>query len=173
MKGNIEIEITDITELDTDAIVNAANSQLRQGGGVCGAIFKKAGSAPLTEACSKIGHCSTGDAIITPGFDLKAKYIIHAVGPIWHDGDDDEEELLYSAYQNSLILAMENGCRSIGFPVISSGIYGYPKDEAWQVALTACRDFLKDNPDYPISITFAVLSQSSMNLGEEILSEII
>lgn len=173
MKGNIEIEITDITELDTDAIVNAANSQLRQGGGVCGAIFKKAGSAPLTEACSKIGHCSTGDAVITPGFDLKAKYIIHAVGPIWHGGDDGEEELLYSAYQNSLILAMENGCSSIGFPVISSGIYGYPKDEAWQVALTACRDFLKDNPDYPISITFAVLSQSSMNLGEEILSEII
>lgn len=173
MKGNIEIEITDITELDTDAIVNAANSQLRQGGGVCGAIFEKAGSAPLTEACTKIGHCSTGDAVITPGFDLKAKYIIHAVGPIWHGGDDDEEELLYSAYQNSLILAMENGCSSIGFPVISSGIYGYPKDEAWQVALTACRDFLKDNPDYPISITFAVLSQSSMNLGEEILSEII
>jgi O-acetyl-ADP-ribose deacetylase (regulator of RNase III) len=173
MKGNIEIEITDITELDTDAIVNAANSQLLEGGGVCGAIFEKAGSAPLTEACSKIGHCSTGDAIITPGFDLKAKYIIHAVGPIWHGGDDGEEELLYSAYQNSLILAMENDCSSIGFPVISSGIYGYPKDEAWQVALTACRDFLKDNPDYPISITFAVLSQSSMNLGEEILSEII
>ena len=173
MKSTIEIRKTGITDLNSDAIVNAANSQLLEGGGVCGAIFSAAGSNELADACSEIGGCETGNAVITPGFNLESKYIIHAVGPIWRGGDDNEEELLYNAYRHSLILAKENDCRSIGFPVISSGIYGYPKEEAWQVAVRACRDFIDDNPDYPICITFAVLSEESKNLGEKTLSEIL
>lgn len=171
MKSNIDIEKMDITLMDVDAVVNAANSQLMEGRGVCGAIFERAGSYELSEACEKIGHCKTGDAAITPGFDLKASYIIHAVGPIWHGGDDGEEELLYSAYRKSLILAKEHNCKSIAFPVISSGIYGYPKDEAWEVAIRACWDFIDDNPDYEIAITFAVISDESRHLGEKILKD--
>ena len=173
MKSHIDIEKIDITQMDADAVVNAANSSLAEGGGVCGAIFRMAGSHQLREACSGIGHCNTGDAAITPGFDLKAKYIIHAVGPIWNGGDDGEEELLYSAYRQSLILARQHDCNSIAFPVISSGIYGYPKDEAWEVAIRACRDFIDENPDYEIAITFAVLSDESMDLGKTILNEIL
>ena len=164
----MEIRKIDITELDVDAIVNAANSRLMQGGGVCGAIFKKAGAENLTKACGKIGGCETGSATITPGFDLKAKYIIHAVGPIWQGGNDNEEELLYGAYKQSLNLAKENDCRSIAFPLISSGIYGYPKNLAWQTAIQACRDFLNET-NYNINIIFAVLSEDSKKMGESIL----
>ena len=169
MKSSIEVKKIGITELDVDVIVNAANSQLLEGGGVCGAIFRDAGSFELTKACSEIGSCETGNAVITPGFNLKAKYIIHAVGPIWRGGDDGEAELLYNAYEKSLILAKENGCHSIGFPVISSGIYGYPKNQAWEIALQACDDFITDNPDYPINIIFAVLSDNSKEIGEKAL----
>ena len=172
MKGTMEIQQKGITDLDVDAVVNAANSQLLEGGGVCGAIFSEAGSYELTEACNEIGECPTGSAVITPGFDLKAKYIIHAVGPIWRGGGENEEELLYSAYAKSLALAKEHDCSSIGFPVISSGIYGYPKDEAWEVAIRACLDFLNDNPDYPIRIIFAVISDSSREMGESILKKL-
>ena len=168
MESEIEIRKIDITELDVDAIVNAANSGLQQGGGVCGAIFKKAGADKLTEACSKIGGCKTGSAAITQGFDLKADYIIHAVGPIWQGGNDNEEELLYSAYTKSLNLAKEKDCRSIAFPLISSGIYGYPKNLAWQTAIKACRDFLNET-NYNIHIIFAVLSENSKKMGESIL----
>ena len=169
MKSSIEVKKIGITELDVDVIVNAANSQLLEGGGVCGAIFRDAGSFELTKACSKIGGCETGNAAITPGFNLSAKYIIHAVGPIWRGGDNGEAELLYNAYEKSLILAKENGCHSIGFPVISSGIYGYPKDEAWKIAIRTCNDFITDNPDYPIRIIFAVLSDDSKEIGEKTL----
>lgn len=172
MENNIEVKQIDITELDVDAIVNAANSQLLEGGGVCGAIFREAGSMELTEACSEIGSCETGDAVITPGFDLPAKYIIHAVGPIWQGGDDNEAELLYNTYKHSLILAKENNCHSIGFPLISSGIYGYPKVQAWEIAIQACKDFINDNPDYSINIVFAVLSDGSKELGENTINNI-
>ena len=167
MKSNIEIRQTDIVDLNVDAIVNAANRQLLEGSGVCGAIFHKAGSMELADACSEIGSCETGNAVITPGFNLSAKYIIHAVGPIWHGGESNEEELLYDAYEHSLILAKENDCHSIGFPLISSGIYGYPKRQAWEIAVQACNDFINDNPDYPICIVFAVLSDSSKEMGEK------
>ena len=172
MESYIEVKQIDITELNVDAIVNAANSQLQEGSGVCGAIFHKAGSMELTNACSEIGGCKTGNAVITPGFNLQAKYVIHAVGPIWHGGDDNEAELLYNAYKHSLILAKDNNCHSIGFPLISSGIYGYPKNEAWQIAIQACKDFINDNPDYSINIVFAVLSEESKKLGKNIINNI-
>ena len=169
MKSRIEIRKIDITDLEVDAIVNAANNRLLQGGGVCGAIFRKAGAEELEEACSKFQGCETGSAVITPGFNLPSQYVIHAVGPIWQGGGDGEAELLYSAYEESLILARKNSCHSIAFPVISSGIYGYPKRQAWQVALTACMDFISKNQDYDILIVFAVLSDKSLEMGEEVL----
>lgn len=167
MISSIEIKQIDITDLDVDAIVNAANARLQEGGGVCGAIFSKAGSMELTDACSNIGGCEIGNAVITPGFNLSAKYIIHAVGPIWQGGGSDEEKLLYNTYKQALTLAMEYDCRSIAFPLISSGIYGYPKNEAWKVAVKACRDFIDANPDYAIHIIFAVLSLKSKEMGEK------
>lgn len=172
MESSIDVKQIDITELNVDAIVNAANSQLQEGGGVCGAIFRKAGSMELTNACSEIGSCETGNAVITPGFNLPAKYVIHAVGPIWYGGDNNEAELLYNAYKHSLILAKDNNCHLIGFPLISSGIYGYPKNEAWQIAIQACKDFINDNPDYSINIVFAVLSEESKKLGKNIINNI-
>ena len=170
MKSTIEIRKIDITELDVDAVVNAANSRLLEGGGVCGAIFRKAGSAELAQACSKIGGCETGSAVITLGFNLPAKYVIHAVGPVWQGGHNGEAELLYSAYEKSLALAMKNDCQTIAFPLISSGIYGYPKRQAWEIAVKACLDFIKINPNYPIDIIFAVLSDESLEMGERLMN---
>ena len=120
--STIAIRKIGITDLDTDAIVNAANDGLWAGSGICGAIFRAAGHEQLQAACDRIGHCDTGSAVITPGFRLKAKYIIHAVGPRWKDGKHKEPELLYGAYYKSLELAADNNCRSIGFPLISAGI---------------------------------------------------
>ena len=170
--SSITIRKTSITDLDTDAIVNAANENLWAGGGVCGAIFRAAGYDQLEAACDEIGHCDTGSAVITPGFNLKAKHIIHAVGPIWYGGGNGESEKLYGAYRTSLELAIENGCRSIGFPLISSGIYGYPKSDAWKVALKACRDFLKEKPDVEMNIIFAVLDERSLVAGQRALEEV-
>ena len=167
--NSITIKQTDITDLNADAVVNAANTKLHEGGGVCGAIFKKAGREKLKAACSKIGGCKTGCAVITPGFNLNAKYIIHAVGPVWSGGKSGEAKLLYSTYRESLALAKKNNCRSIAFPLISSGIYGYPKIEAWKIAIKACHDFI--NANNSIEITFAVLSDKSKELGENILNE--
>lgn len=171
MKSKIEIQKIDITQLKVDAIVNAANRRLQEGGGVCGAIFREAGSAELTKACLEIGSCKTGNAVITPGFNLSAKYVIHAVGPVWKGGSNGEAELLYNAYKQSLILAKENKCSSIAFPLISSGIYGYPKKQAWEIAIEACRDFIDENSDYTISIIFAVLSEKSKEMGEKAINE--
>lgn len=168
--SKIEIQKIGITKLHVDAIVNAANSGLWEGSGVCGAIFREAGSSELTAACRKIGGCPTGHAVITPGFRLPAKYIIHAVGPIYNDGKHGERELLYGAYHESLLRAKENDCHSLGFPLISAGIYGYPKDQAWQVAVEACRNFIDEFPDYEISIIFAVLDDRIKALGEKVLA---
>lgn len=169
--STIQIQKISITDLNTDAIVNAANSDLVAGGGVCGAIFNAAGYHRLQEACSKIGHCSTGSAVITPGFDLKAKYIIHAVGPRWNDGKHGEPEQLYGAYYKSLELAIENQCRSIGFPLISAGIFGYPLEGAWNQAMRACADFLDKHPQESIDIIFAVLSDAILEIGKKVLLE--
>ena len=167
----ISIRKISITDLRTDAVVNAANEGLWEGGGVCGVIFRNAGSKELTEACEEIGGCKTGGAVITPGFNLHAKYIIHAVGPRWSGGNKKEPELLYSAYMQSLKLAKENDCHSIGFPLISAGIFGYPLEQAWDVAIRACRDYMDSNPDHDIEIIFAVLDDRIMQIGSEILNQ--
>jgi len=136
-----------ITDQKTDAIVNAANRQLFGGSGVCGAIFDAAGYDEMTEACQEYGFCETGDAVITPGFNLPAKYVIHAVGPVYGQSDNDAE-LLSSCYWQSLNLAEEaeeKSLNSIAFPLISTGIYGYPKEEAVRIAVDSIQEFFKDN----------------------------
>jgi O-acetyl-ADP-ribose deacetylase len=129
----------DITRETVDAIVNAANSGLTRGGGVCGAIFAAAGP-DLDAACADLGGCPTGDARATPGFRLPARWIIHAVGPVWHGGDAGEPDQLASAYRRSLAVADELGARSVAFPAISTGIYGYPLDAATTIAVRTCRE---------------------------------
>jgi O-acetyl-ADP-ribose deacetylase len=124
----------DITAETTDAIVNAANTRLARGAGVCGAIFAAAG-AELDDACAAIGHCPTGDAVITPGFRLPARFVVHTVGPVWHGGDRGEADLLASCYRRSLEVARAAGARSIAFPAISTGIYGYPPAAAADIAV--------------------------------------
>lgn len=170
--NSITIKKIGITDLSTDAIVNAANEGLWAGGGVCGAIFRAAGHDKLQVACDEIGGCATGSAVITPGFDLRSKYIIHAVGPVWRGGGSNEPQLLYGAYRRSLELAAENNCQSIAFPLISAGIFGYPRDKAWEVAIQACKDFFEKNPDADLQVVFAVLDDGILALGEQTLNEI-
>ena len=170
--SSINIRNISITELSADAVVNAANTGLQAGGGVCGYIFRGAGAARMTEACNEIGHCDEGSAVITPGFDLPAKYVIHAVGPVWMGGENGEPEVLYSAYKSSLHLAKENGLHSIGFPLISAGIFGYPAELAWERAISACRDFIRENEGYEMEIIFAVLDDEIKETGEKVLNEL-
>jgi O-acetyl-ADP-ribose deacetylase len=134
----IEAVRADITTLDVDAVVNAANSRLRPGAGVSGAIFRRAGLR-LVDACEAIGGCDTGNAVATPGFDLPARWVIHAVGPVWQGGAAGEADLLASCYRRSLEVADELGARSIAFPAISTGIYSYPPDDAAVVAVRTAR----------------------------------
>ena len=124
----------DIVDQDVDAIVNAANSQLAAGAGVCGAIFRGAGHAEMAEACRAVAPCPRGEARTTPGFALPARWVVHAVGPIWSGGGHGEEELLRSAYRSALAEAVRVGARSIAFPVLSTGVYGYPIEEGCRVA---------------------------------------
>lgn len=164
MQNKIRIQLLDIAQVDTDCVVNAANEGLRAGGGVCGAIFRAAGHDELQEACDRIGHCRTGSAVITNGFRLKAKYIIHAVGPIWSGGNRGEKEKLQSAYEESIKLALEHGCKSIAFPPISSGIFGYPKEKAWKDAVEICRKY-----EDKIDIVFTVNDDKVYKIGKAII----
>ena len=164
----IKIVIEDIADMDTDCVVNAANEGLQEGTGVCGAIFNAAGSHRLQAACDKIGGCPTGGAVITPGFDLKAKYIIHAVGPRWN-GSEKDKELLRKCYKESLKRAKENDCHSIAFPLISSGVFDCPVDQAWEQAVKGCYEWIDENLDYDIDIYFAVRKESIKEAGNKAL----
>jgi O-acetyl-ADP-ribose deacetylase (regulator of RNase III) len=135
--------VVDITTVEACAIVNAANAQLIPGGGVDGAINRAAGP-DLAAAMALLGGCPTGEARITPAFRLPARYVIHAVGPVWHDGQHDEPRLLAAAYRASLRLARDHACESIAFPAISTGVYGYPADEAARIAVSSCRAFSEE-----------------------------
>jgi O-acetyl-ADP-ribose deacetylase (regulator of RNase III) len=152
-----------IVDMRVDAIVNAANERLMMGGGVCGAIFAAAGAEKLTRACEAIGFCKTGNAVITPGFALPAAFVIHAVGPVWQGGRAGEEALLAACYDSALRLAKEQGIGSIAFPLISSGIYGFPKDIARAVAIDRIGAFLRENE---LEVYLAVLDRAAFSLGE-------
>ena len=165
----LSIISNDITKLQVDAIVNAANTYLRMGGGVCGAIFKAAGADKLQAACDALAPVKTGDAVITQGFELPAKYIIHTAGPVYHDGNHGEEELLRACYENSLKLAIKHGCESIAFPLISSGIYGYPKVDALRVAASAIRDFISERG---INVFLVVFDKELLTLSEELFGSV-
>lgn len=160
----------DITKMKVDAIVNAANTDLLMGGGVCGVIFKAAGAEALQAACDKVSPIKTGGATITPGFALPCKYIIHAAGPVYRHHDAAQSEiLLRSVYTSSLRLATEHKCESIAFPLISSGIYGYPKEEALKIASSAIRDFLFD---HDIDVFLAVFDRGAFAVSEKLLGSV-
>ncbi|MFZ5512161.1 MAG: O-acetyl-ADP-ribose deacetylase [Pseudomonadota bacterium] len=146
MEQRLKVVRGDITRLDVDAIVNAANSTLLGGGGVDGAIHRAAGPE-LRAYCATLGGCPTGEARLTPGFKLPARWVIHAVGPVWHGGDRGEAELLATCYRHAFRLAAEKGVKTIAFPAISCGAYGYPWDQAAVIAVRECRAALEHNPE--------------------------
>ncbi|HEX2919923.1 MAG TPA: O-acetyl-ADP-ribose deacetylase [Bacteroidales bacterium] len=166
--NKIEVIIADITLLDVDAIVNAANVSLLGGGGVDGAIHKAAGPELLTE-CRTLNGCPTGQAKITKGYNLKAKYIIHTVGPVWQGGHCDEQILLALCYQNTLKLAKENKIKTIAFPAISTGAYRFPKDLAAMIAVNETRRFLARHK-YPSKVLLIAYDEASFNIYSRFLS---
>lgn len=167
----IDLVQGDITQQDTDAIVNAANSSLLGGGGVDGAIHRAAGPELLAE-CRTLGGCATGDAKITRGYKLKAKYVIHAVGPVYRDGRQGEAELLASVYRRSLELAAANNLKSVAFPAISTGVYGYPVQAAARVALRTVIDFLQQNDQIDL-VRFVLFSTPAYDIHSQVLEQIL
>jgi O-acetyl-ADP-ribose deacetylase (regulator of RNase III) len=171
--GTIELLQGDITRVPAHAIVTAANSGLRGGGGVDGAVHRAAGPG-LLEACRGIGGCPTGSAVATPAFSLEAngvRRVIHAVGPVWRGGTENEADLFRGAYTTSLGLAEEHGCESIAFPSISTGVYGFPVQQAAPIALRACKQFLESNPASLRKVIFALFDDQTFNVFRDTLSE--
>jgi O-acetyl-ADP-ribose deacetylase (regulator of RNase III) len=166
----LELVEGDITQQNTEAIVNAANEQLRVGGGVDGAI-NRAGGPQIQEEARRIGRCPTGQAVITTGGNLKAKYVFHTVGPIYHGGQQGEEELLASAYRESLKLASERGIKSLAFPSLSTGVYGYPVPDAARVALSTVKDYLAQHPEIEL-VRFVLFGKPTYEAYAEALEEI-
>ena len=167
--SRIEVQQVDITTLAVDAIVNAANSSLLGGGGVDGAIHRAAGPRLLAE-CRTLGGCPTGEARITKGYDLPARHVIHTVGPVWHGGSSGEDELLANCYRNSLTLAAENHVKTIAFPAISTGVYGFPLDRATKIAVREVRAFLDAHAEIE-QVTFACFSPEAARLYEKELAD--
>ncbi|MCK5811725.1 MAG: macro domain-containing protein [Clostridiales bacterium] len=159
----------DITKLNVDAIVNAANNELQMGGGVCGAIFNSAGEHDLQVECNGIGYCEVGQAVITRGYRLPAKHIIHTVGPVWYGGNNNELQLLSNCYTNSLLLAEKNHLQSIAFPLISSGIFGYPKDKALKAATSAIGDYLLN---HDMMVYLVVYDSDSFVISEKLYNSV-
>ena len=170
MKNRIKLVQGDITTQDTDAIVNAANTSLLGGGGVDGAIHDAAGPELLNE-CETLGGCPVGEARITKGYNLPAKYIIHTVGPIWRDGEKGEPALLKSAYENSLKLAKENKLKTIAFPNISTGAYRFPKRKAARIAVETVSTFIKKNK-LPETVTFVCFDSENLSLYQELIKSL-
>ena len=168
--SSLQYHVGDITKLQVDAIVNAANSSLLGGGGVDGAIHRAAGPELLAE-CRTLGGCRTGEAKITKGYNLPAKHIIHTVGPIYSGSASDPVDLK-NCYYNSLELAKENAIHSIAFPGISTGVYGYPKEEAAEIALKTINDWIKTNADYDMDVTIVNFSEQDYMIYQRIASEI-
>ena len=171
--GNTTIKtlLYDITKIDSvEAIVNAANRSLLGGGGVDGAIHRAAGPGLLAE-CRTLHGCETGEAKITKGYDLPAKYVIHTVGPVWNGGSHGEEDLLAACYWNSLKLAEKNGIRSIAFPAISTGVYGYPKERAAKIAVGMIRRYLREKAKKDMLVILCAFAASDAKIYERILSE--
>jgi len=170
MSDRIEIILGDITKLNVDAIVNAANSTLLGGGGVDGAIHYEAGPE-LLEECRKLGGCPTGEAKITKGYHLHTKYVIHTVGPVWMGGNSKEEDLLANCYKNSLKIAVENKIKTIAFPAISTGAYGYPIEKAAQIAINKIKSFLECD-DSINKVTFVAFSENDFHLLKKMIETI-
>jgi O-acetyl-ADP-ribose deacetylase len=168
MPHRIEIVEGDITKLDVDAIVNAANTALAPGGGVCGAIHRAAGPE-LADACTRLGGCETGEAKITPGFRLAARHVIHAVGPVWDGGERGEDELLASCYRNSLARLREHGLASIAFPAISTGIYAFPPERAARIAVKTVLEALDDG-EASVRVVLCCFCRESRRYHEEALA---
>ena len=167
MDPRIVLHVGDITRLPVEAIVNAANAQLEAGGGVCGAIHRAAGPELLVE-CRSIGGCPTGEARITKGYRLPAPWVIHAVGPVWQGGHGGEDALLASAYRNSLLLAERHGVRTLAFPAISTGIFGYPLDRATGIAVRSVREHLAAH-SLPEKVTLVCFDKRTAEVYRRVL----
>lgn len=170
-QSTVEISEGDITQQDTEAIVNAASTRLRGGGGVDGAIHL-AGGPQILQECQKYDGCPTGEARITSGGRLQARFVIHTVGPVYHGGTRGEEKLLASAYRSSLKLAAEHGIQSVAFPAISTGVYGYPRKEAARIALKTVRDYLKEHPEIAL-VRFVLFGKEAYQTYQEIYKNIL